>query len=401
MSDELEKKESVEEPVEAEAVAEEVAAEPKPEPEVKEYLRPVRQWITLKSGSLDQRVGLDIVEKIGKDSKSLTGLPRLALVAHTPSTSEDLLEELRRSLVGAGFRVEFDKLGEGRAARTLAEANALMLRLSEHGITGDDIVVAVGDASALSVASYVCSSWFSGTVLIQVATDLEASIVAGTTPYALDVPGAPGAIVRDGSCRMSVTDFAYLEYGTGSEPELMARAIMAAGAILESEHTFAHLYDRAEKVAAGIREDVCQQIAESVRTRGRTISNASVAVRQSIAYGDIVAAAFQNLVPDAAPSTCLAEALRFCARIGVSESAFPIDDMLAQDEMLDALGLGTLSVDLDPQDLYDAIKGECLRRSNRFMLLIPQSLGRVRIMSVDEDRLFDHCCAWCASHASE
>ena len=181
----------------------------------------------------------------------------------------------------------------------------------------------------------------------------------------------------------------------------MARAIKAAGAILESEHTFAHLWDRAEKIAQGVREDVCQQIAESVRTRGRTISSASVAVRQSIGYGDVIAAAFQNLVPDAAPSTCLAEALRFSARYGVSENAFALDDMIAQDEMLENLGLGTLSVDLEAQDLFDAIKGECLRRSNRFMLLMPQALGRIRLVSVNADRLMDHCYAWCAAHATE
>lgn len=371
------------------------------EPEEKIYVRPVRQWITLHTGSLDQRVGYEIVEKVGKDAKSLSGLPRLAFIVRTPSASEELVEELRRSLVEAGFKVVFGDLGEGSGARSLAESVHLMTELAEQGITKDDVVVAVGDANALAVASYVCSSWFGTTVLIQVPTDLEAAVVAGVTPYALDVPAAPKAIQRDSSCRMSVTDLAYLEIGGTSEPVLMARALMAAGAILESEHTFAHLYDRAEKIAEGIREDVCQQIAESVRTRGRTISSASVAVRQSIEYGDIVATAFKNLVPDAAPSTCLAEALRLCARYGVSESAFPIDDMLAQDEMLDALGLGTLSVDLDPQDLHDAIKAECLRRTNRFMMLVPQSLGRVRIMNVDSDRLLDHCHAWCVAHAPE
>ena len=400
MSDELERMESEEVPVETEETTGEVGTSEE-EPEEKVYVRPVRQWITLHTGSLDQRVGLDIVEKVGKDSKSLAGLPRLAVVAHTPGAPAELIEELRRSLVEVGFKVEYARLGEGVSARTLADADALVAQLAQLGVTGDDVVIAVGDASALSVASYVCSSWFGKISLVQVPTDLEAALIAGVTPYPLDVPGAPGSIKLDSSCRMSVTDIAYVELDGDSEPVLMARAIMAAGAILESEHTFAHLYDRAEKIAEGKREDVIQQLAESVRTRGRTISSASVAVRQCIEYGDIIAAAFRNLVPDAAPSTCLAEALRFSSRVGVSESAFPLDDMIAQDEMLDALGLGTLSVDLDPQDLFDAIKDECLRRSNRFMLLIPQSLGRVRIMNVDNDRLFGHCTAWCASHAPE
>ena len=409
MSDELEQMEPEETIDELETAAEEAKAEVEnetepeveEEPEKVEYVRPVRQWITLHTGSLDQRVGLDIIEKIGKDAKSLSGLPRLALVVRSQSASAEIIEELRRTLVSSGFKVEYAEIADGPDNCTLAESIMLMAQLAEHGISGDDVVLAVGDASVLSVASYVCNSWFEKTVLIQVPTDLEAALVAGVTPYALDMPGAAKAIQLDSSCRMSVTDFRYVEVDGNSEPVLMARALMAQGAILESEHTFAHLYDRAEKIAEGIREAVSQQIAESVRTRGRTIASASVAVRQSINYGDIIATAFKNLVPHAAPSTCLAEALRFSARYGVTESAFPLDDMIAQDEMLEGLELGSLSVDLDPQDLHDAIKAECLRRSNRFMMLIPQSLGRVRIMNIDSDRLLDHCNAWCAAHAAD
>lgn len=379
----------------------EPAPEPEPEPEEKIYVRPVRQWITLHSGSLDQRVGYGIIEKIGKDAKSLSGLPRLALVAHIASVSKDLVEEIRRTLVEAGFRVEFAQLAEGAGSCTLDAANALMTALGAAGITGDDVVVAAGDAYALSVANYVCSAWFGGTVLIQVPCDLEASIIAGSTPYALDVPGAPASVRRDSACRMSVTDLAYLELAGTSEPVLMARVHMAAASILESEHTFAHLFDRAEKLSEGVIEEVSHQLAESVRTRGRTISNASIAIRQSISYGEVVAFAFKRLVPDAPFSTCFAEALRLCARYAVSENAFPLDDMLAQDEMLEALELGELSVDLDPVDLRDAIKEESLRRTNRFMLLLPQSLGRVRLVNVDAERLLDHCEAWCAAHATE
>ena len=416
MSEELEKKELAE--AEAEPVGEaaiepetEVAAEPEaaaapeaaPEPEPKEeiYVRPVRQWITLRNGSLDQRVGWGIVEKVGKDAKGFAGLPRVAVLAHARSAREDLVEELRRYLVEVGFTVELVELGDGPESCTLAEAEAFVAKLAKAGATGDDVVVAVGDVYALSVANFVCSSWFGGCTFVQVATDLEAAVVAGSTPYALSVPGAPDSLRRDSFCRMSVTDLSYLELAGDSEPVLMARAHMVAGCILESEHTFAHLFDRAEKVSEGIPSEVCQQLAESVRTRGRTISNASIAVRQSIGYGEIVAAAFKRLVPDAPPSTCFAEALRLSARMGVSDSGFPLDDMLAQDEMLDALGLGELSVDLDPVVLRDTIKDECLRRSNRFMLLIPQSLGRVRIMSIDPDRLLEHCEAWCYAHATE
>ena len=413
MSDELEKTEAMAEaepapaPVpepEPESVAEpepEPVAEPEPEPEEKIYVRPVRQWITLHAGSLDQRVGWGIIEKVGKDSKGLAGVPHVAVLAHTAAAPENLVEELRRYLVEAGFRVEFAQLAGGAAGCTLDEAVSFQHQLAAIGATGDDVLVAVGDAFALSVASYVSSSWFGGVTLVQVPTDLEASVVAGTTPYALDVPGAPRSVQLDSHCRMSVTDLSFLELSGSSEPVLMARALMVASSILESEHTFAHLWDRADKLAEGIRESVCQQLAETVRSRGRTIANASIAVRQSISYGDVIATAFQRLVPDVPYSTCLAEALRFSARYGVAENGFPIDDMIAQDELLEALELGELSVSLDPEVLRDTIKDECLRRTNRFMLLIPQSLGRVRITSIDADRLLEHCQAWCFAHEPE
>jgi hypothetical protein len=74
--------------------------------------------------------------------------------------------------------------------------------------------------------------------------------------------------------------------------------------------------------------------------------------------------------------------------------------MLAQDELLQTLGLKTVSCSIEPQAFLDALKEERFLRTNRFMLLVPLAIGRVRMTSVDDDLLVEHASAWCAAHAS-
>jgi hypothetical protein len=78
-----------------------------------------------------------------------------------------------------------------------------------------------------------------------------------------------------------------------------------------------------------------------------------------------------------------------------------IDDMLAQDELLEALGIGTISCSLEPEALVEALKAESFRRQNRFHVLVPLALGRVRLTAVADDLLLEHASAWCAAHAPQ
>ena len=66
-------------------------------------------------------------------------------------------------------------------------------------------------------------------------------------------------------------------------------------------------------------------------------------------------------------------------------------------ELLERLGVGTTEVPVDPEELTRALRAERFRRSRRFMLALPRSLGRVRLAIVEDDLLAEHVAAWCAS----
>ena len=100
-----------------------------------------------------------------------------------------------------------------------------------------------------------------------------------------------------------------------------------------------------------------------------------------------------------APSTARAEALRFQARLAAGEGLFEVDDVLAQDELLDSLELPMVQASVNPDELVKALRAERFERSNRFLLGLPRKLGRVRLAAVDDELIAEHVAAWCASRA--
>ena len=78
---------------------------------------------------------------------------------------------------------------------------------------------------------------------------------------------------------------------------------------------------------------------------------------------------------------------------------FEVDDVLAQDELLDMLELPLLHASVDPTELIEAVRNERFARSNRFLLGLPRKLGRVRLAAVSDERIAEHVAAWCASRA--
>lgn len=364
--------------------------------------RPVRNWVSMRKGSLDSRVGVSVLEKLGKDLKALAGRPRVALLMCGPSAPEGAALECRRRLAEAGFEVHDVTLAEGVGSCNVQEAARVSEALADVGATGDDVACAVGDAAALSVASFACGTWGGGLPLAVVPTDLRAALTAAITPRDLDAFGVPAALSHDGAARIQYADFDVLgSLATPSEANLLGRAFMVQTAVIDGERPFGKLWDRAEAVAAGSEKETSQQVCETLKGRGRVMGATSVATRRSISFGTVVARALGHVAPDAPASTRFAEALRLSSRLGVALAGFSVDDMLAVDELLETLGLPELEREMDPAALVAALKGECLLRSNKLMWLVPHALGKVRFSNVDDDALLEHATFWCESRAPQ
>lgn len=386
-----------------ESVAEQAAnAEPEPaaepeEPAVPEVTRQ-RQWVTLRGTSMDLRVGAGLVETISNDLASAVGKPHAALIAAAPDTPADVVETLRRGLTDKGFAVSVVDLPDGEDAYPFAAVQGVYASLAEAGITSDDLVVALGHEGALSLASAACAHWCGQVLVGLIPLDYASAVTAATTPRPLDVPGHARMVAYPGSARFEICDVDLLDALSTEDDVLLCRAHMVATAMADSAKAFEKLWDAADDIVAHDRNRIAEFLATTVKGRGKIVASSSVAIRQSIDYGQSLRRALREVVsPDVPESTLLAEALRFAARLAAAGETLSIDDMFTQDELLERFGLGTVACEVDADALLAAIEAERYARTNRFMLALPRALGRVRLSAVNPETLDEHVRVWCAT----
>ena len=357
-----------------------------------------RQWVPVAGGSCDIRMGFGALDQASKLMSDSVGHPRFCMVVARSSASEDLIELLRRQLVNAGFTVSWHLLDENNV-RTIGQADCLCGAFANEHITGDDLCCALGDADLLSMVSYVCGSWCGGMPFVAITDDEVALLEGALVPRSLDVGAHSRMVSVKTSAQHALLDYDLCLSEHGSEASLYSRALMVGTAMASSERAFSELWDNAEAVARGDDAATLDQLLATARLRGQATSSSAAAIRQSMDYGQSFAHALGNVTNNALPSSiCLAEAMRFCARISVALEKLSVDDMLAQDELLQTLGVGFANCDVEPSALIEALKEEHFRRTNRFMLLVPFSIGRVRLTSVSDAMLAEHAHAWCAAH---
>ena len=356
-----------------------------------------RQWVSLPGGSCDVRMGTDLLDEAAAIFKGAVGKPRKALLADDGSASAETVELLRRQLTDAGFEVERHAIDGAAPVRTLQVAGQMAEAMGEAGLTSDDIVVVAGDVDSLSLASYVCAQWCGSIPLVMVPTSQTALIEAPATPRGIDVGSREKMLTLRPSVKHVLYDLGVGLHEEVDEDAMMARVLMVATAMCDSEATFSRLWDRTEALCAGAPEAICEQLRDTIKTRGKILSSTALALRQSLAYGEAVAGALIRLVDGLAPSTARAEALRFQARLAAGEGMFEVDDVLAQDELLESLGLPILQADVDPNELIETVRKVRFEHSNRFLLGLPRKLGRVRLAAVSDELIAEHVAAWCES----
>lgn len=355
-----------------------------------------RQWVSLPHGSCDARIGSGALGAISPTLR-VTGSerPRCILLAAEGARAQ-LVESVRRELVDAGFAVMTREVSVARA--TLGDASVIFGMLSEERLTSDDLLFALGGSALLSLASFCAGSWCGGMRLALMPTDEQALLVSPVTPYWLDCAGRRSVVSVDPSAKHVFFDLDLADTGLGSEHSLMARALMVSTAVAESEKSFSRIWDAASELMSSDQAVLGGLLRETLKSRGHLVSSTALAIRQSASYGLDVMRALRRCVPKAADSTLLAEALRFSARISAGLGKLPLDDVFAQDDLLEALGLPELECDIEPRRLVEALRDVRFERTRRFLVSVPQQLGRVRYMSVDEDLLQEHVAAWCDAH---
>ncbi|MBQ6395279.1 MAG: 3-dehydroquinate synthase [Atopobiaceae bacterium] len=356
-----------------------------------------RRTVPVPGGSCNLRLGHKALSALGSGLTAVIGKPRNAVVIAEPGLDEGILTEVRHQLSDAGFLAVVHTLVEDAPIRTLGQAEGVFRALSAHGITTDDVIVAAGGVDTLSLALFCAASWRGGVVIALVPTDCTAALECVLTAPGLDLEGdasAVGAIAPSAYPRLIVCDLDHLDALDG-EAGNHARAMMAQTAMSDSKNSFSQLAERAEAIASGDIDAMGDQMLDTMRSRGRIACSNAVALRRSLEYGVPFARALMRLAPEVDAGTALAEGLRFASRLSAGEGSCDVELVLTQDALLARLALPEARVDIDPSEFTRAIREECFRKTNRFMLALPQDFGKVRLASVDEELLEEHLGAWC------
>ncbi|MDP9859894.1 3-dehydroquinate synthase [Olsenella profusa DSM 13989] len=379
-------------------------------------MQTVRQWVPALGGACEARIGHGTIADCEAVFKGAVGTPQRAELMVGSGTNEMTEELVRRELTSAGFVVERTEVPSGSTARQLQEASRLVGRLDAHHVTADDLVVAIGDADVLSVASNVCVAWCGGVQMAAIPLDLTALVEVAPAPRGIDLAAHAQVLSPRPACRYLVADLDLMDVSPTGETTLCARALMAQAAMVDSEQSFSRLWDRSLEVTQGpdaaeadsdvdaeidaavdvVSDTLAEQAADTLKTRGRIASSSALAVRQGLRYGRELAYALGALT-ELPLSTRLAEGLRFSARVSAGLGVLGVDDVLAQDELLERLGLPLAVAQVDAAALLERLKADAFLHSNRFQLALPQRIGRVRLSNVDDALLEEHLGAWCAA----
>lgn len=356
----------------------------------------IRQWIALKDGSCDVRYGQHAIDQLGAILRTAVGVPyKLALVRDS-CASDEVFEEIQRNLTSQGFRVTCVHLQDADEP-SLSLVETLCTSFLDMGLTSDDYICVVGDVTLIALVGAAARVWCQGTPVCAIPLSFHALIDAATLPQMLTLNKVPAMLSLSAHYDQVVCDTSLIHFDLHDQDAQYARLMMIATCMAESSQAFSKLWDASYDLMDTNFETFSAQLLETLKIRGRIISSSALAVRNAASYGVSFARALQK-VSHATYTACFAESLRFCARLACALEHLEIDDVLAQDELLDRFECGSVCKDVDPQQLFCALKDELFLRSHKAQLPLPQALGRVRMTSVTDELLHEHVGAWCMAH---
>ncbi len=361
-----------------------------------------RQLINFQNRSVDVRVGFGAFDELSRMFSSTVGKPKRAMVVWGADASERFGEVVEHALVDAGFAVSQLTLEVSPTGASLADADAVFGALSANGITGDDLVVAVGDAATCSVVAWCANQWCGRTECALLPTTLDAMLTVATTMKPLVATGAqalpaiavrpePGLVV----CNLDLIRDA------APKDLLLGYAVLVGTMLSSSKSRWNQFSETIPDILADAEVALVNAIQWSQTARKDVLMATNPSARHALDFGLMGERTLRACLGDAAasvpPCQLLAEGMRFEARLAHDACDFDIDYVFEVDDCLEDLGIEELAFDLEPEAFIEEFRKQQFGRSNRTMLPLPAALGAIRLNAVDDDVLERHARAYLAS----
>lgn len=363
-----------------------------------------RQIINFNQRSIDVRIGSEIMDELSRLAAAPVGKPKRALMVADGAALEARGEDVRRSLVSAGFTVEvLEPAIEGGedGGIPLEATTALLEAFARCGLTADDLVFALGSFGLCSLAAFCAHVWRGGVACTVMPFELEGMVRIATEMEPLGVAGAPGSVALPPNPAMVLCDFALVPSMTPEQLHLGC-ALMACAALAEGKKTWTDLREHAASVAVGEEAALRDALAATQVARRNVLKSPNPSARRALEFGDTAARALAACVAGDVPRSVLrAEGMRFEARLAVDAAGLKPEVAFDLDDLLFDLGIEDAGFTLDADAFVAAIRAVVAERSNRFLLPLPKAVGQIRLTSVADELLERHAAAYAASLAPD
>lgn len=356
--------------------------------------------VEVASAPYEVAIGRDLLKGVGARLRSLSESSHCALVTDTTVAKLHAMHVLT-SLARAEFDVVDIQVPAGESSKSWANAGGLLEAFAAAGLGREDPVVAVGGGVVGDLAGLVAGVYLRGVPFVQVPTTLLAMVdssVGGKT--AVDLKAGKNLAGVFKQPMLVVADVAALatlpigEWRSGM-------AEVAKSAVLDGEEFVSWLEEHQVQIGVGSSAYDEEIVRRCVEFKASVVAcdEREAGPRECLNYGHTLGHAIEKVAGYGSVShgAAVAEGMRFAARVSVDLLGTDPDFVRRQDQLLDALGLGSLDVDLSVDTLLDTMHSDKKARGGVVRMVLADRPGSWQCVPVDDVVVQAHLRQWAST----
>ena len=351
------------------------------------------------------RIGTGVLDALGQNLREVEKCAAAhdVLVISDSNVAPLYLSRAKASLAQAGYKVCDITVPAGETSKSVEVAAEIWSAMAQLALGRDCLVVALGGGVVGDLAGFVASTYMRGVSVVQVPTTLLAMVdssVGGKTAVNLNegknLVGTffqPAFVCADTSVLATLPQREW-RCGCGE---------IAKSAVIDADDFFFWIFDHAAELAACDPDITAEAIARCIVFKAGVVAldkTESAGVRECLNYGHTLGHAIESCAGYGVFShgACVAEGMRFAARVTASELAAVDEEAAAsaeefaaaQGQLLDMLGLERLNCECTPEQLFDAMKRDKKVRGGELRFVLASDVAQWRVVSLSDDTVLGH-----------
>lgn len=341
-------------------------------------------------------VGANPTRPFARHLAALDGVATVVIIADA-NTAEILGPTYDAAFISAGLRTIPLTVPAGEDTKSWAVAGALLDALGGEALGADDLVVALGGGTVIDLAGFVAATYRRGVRFAAVPTTLLGMVDAalgGKSALNLtagkNLVGArrrPEAVLMDIDALVTLSDD---EYRNG-----LAEAVKMA--VLDGDEALGWLESNADSLLTRDDDAVAELIARAIETQSRVEqaaygphSDHALSLGHTMGYALERLAGYGNL----AHGMAVADGLRFA--LVVASRRLELDPSLVDrtSALLDRFGFPAHVYGHSTLNIGNAMRADKKVAAAEIRLILPDGQGAVRLVTVEEDDLFEFIRDW-------